>query len=231
MTLIAVGSLLRRLLGMEFRCGKAPSFLHSLMSVARRQPPAGRFGGALYRKVNLCCGSQRIPGYVGVDLGRSSDVPLDLTKEDLPFSDGSMDAVVCISGINYFTRERGGELIRDVYRILRPGGIARFAVQDMESLARRYVDKDTRFFFQKLKDGTDRFPGPTLGDKFVSWFYGYAIKGNPCRYFYDFESLAYLFKVAGFSMIERKAYLESRLHDIKLIDNREEQMFFLEAIK
>jgi predicted SAM-dependent methyltransferase len=122
-------------------------------------------------------------------------------------------------------------LIEEVHRILRPSGIARFAVQDMESLARRYLNKDTEFFFQKSQDGKDRFPGPTLGDKFASWFYGFAIKGNPCRYFYDFDSLAYLFWSAGFSVVERKAFLESRLDHIELIDNREDQMFFLEAIK
>jgi ubiquinone/menaquinone biosynthesis C-methylase UbiE len=182
-------------------------------------------------KINLCCGNQKIPAYYGIDFVRGVDLYLDLSKNDLPFQDGSLDVVVCISAINYFTRARAQELVHEVHRVLKNGGIARFGVQDMESIARRYVEKDTEFFFQKLPDGRERFEGPTLGDKFAAWFYGYAIKGVPCRYFYDYESLAHLFKKAGFTTAEKKAFLESRLEHIKQIDNRPEQMFFLEAVK
>ncbi len=182
-------------------------------------------------RLNLCSGTQKIPGYLGIGLPPGVDLWLDLSRNNLPFADSSLDAVVCISAINYFTRVRGQELVNEVYRVLRPGGIARFGVQDMEILARRYVEKDREFFMQKLSDGTDRFEGPTLGDKFAAWFYGYAIRGFPCRYFYDYESLSYLFKAARFSRVERKAYRESALEHIDLIDNRPDQMFFLEAIK
>lgn len=198
---------------------------------AKRRIVAARLRRLSVRNINLCCGNQRIPGYFGIDFARGVDLYLDLSKEDLPFEDNSLDSVVCMSAINYFTRTRGQELIKEIYRVLRPGGVARFGVQDMEGIARRYVEKDTEFFFQKLPDGRDRFEGSTLGDKFAAWFYGYAIKGVPCRYFYDYDSLAFLFKSAGFSVIERKAFQESRLEQIHMIDNRPEQMFFLEAVK
>ena len=55
--------------------------------------------------------------------------------------------------------------------------------------------------------------------------------GMPCRYFYDYDSLAYLFKEAGFPIVEQKQFRESRLKDIELIDNRPDQMLFLEAVK
>ena len=107
----------------------------------------------------------------------------------------------------------------------------RFGVQDLEIIAKKYLDKDTDFFFQKLPDGRDRFVGATIADKVNAWFYGFEINGNPCQYVYDYESLSLLFKEAGFSTVERKQYMESRIAEIKLIDNRPEQMFFLEAIK
>jgi hypothetical protein len=121
--------------------------------------------------------------------------------------------------------------VNEAYRVLKAGGIARFGVQDMESIARRYVERDEQFFFQTLPNGQERFEGATLGDKFAAWFYGYAIKGVPCQYFYDYESLAHLFKVAGFSVIEKRAFQDSRLESIQMIDNRPDQMFFLEAVK
>lgn len=183
------------------------------------------------RKLNLCCGPIRIPGYIGVDICADADISMDLSKEDLPFDDNSQDAVVCISGINYFTRARAQEIVCDVHRVLRPGGIVRFGVQDLESIAKRYVEKDVEFFFQKNSEGKERFEGVTLGDKFVAWFYGYISAGSPCRYFYDFDSLALLFRTAGFSLVEKKQFQESRLEHIHLIDNRPDQTFFLEAVK
>ena len=182
-------------------------------------------------KINLCSGQQDIPGYIGIDKFPGADVVLDLDRNDLPFADNSLDTVVCMSAINYFTRQRGEQLIVETYRVLKPGGIARFGVQDLESISQRYVVKDDEFFFQKLPDGRERFEGPTRGDKFAAWFYGYPIDGVPCRYFYDYESLAYLFSKAGFSRIEQRKYMESNLEQIKLIDNRADQMFFLEATK
>lgn len=207
------------------------TIIPSSLRNSKRRIFASRLRRLSVKKINLCCGNQRIPGYFGIDFVRGVDLYLDLSKNDLPFEDNSLDAVVCMSAINYFTRTRGQELIEEIYRVLRPGGVARFGVQDMEGIASRYVDKDTEFFFQKLPDGRDRFEGPTLGDKFAAWFYGYAIKGIPCRYFYDYYSLAFLFSSAGFTLIERKGFQESRLEHIRMIDNRPDQMFFLEAVK
>lgn len=183
------------------------------------------------RKLNLACGNQKVPGFFGIDLVDGADLRLDLAHMDLPFPDASLEAVVCMSAINYFTRARARQLVREMHRVLRAGGVCRVGVQDMKSLAERYVRGDREFFFQKLADGRDRFEGPTLGDKFAAWFYGYAVGAHRCEYFYDFESLAHLFREAGFSVIERKAFRESRIAEVDLLDNRADQMFFLEAIK
>lgn len=183
------------------------------------------------RRVNLCCGTQTVPGYWGIDLDERADLIMDLAKSDLPFPTSSLDSVICTSAINYFTRARAAELIREVYRVLRPGGQTRFSVQDLESLAKRYLEKDKEFFYQRLPNNTERFPGPTLADKFVSWFYDHPTAGGPCRYMYDFESLSFLFHEAGFTRVVRRDYLESRLRHIDLIDNRRDQMFFLEGVK
>jgi SAM-dependent methyltransferase len=198
---------------------------------ARRQALERRLQSRGVRKLNLCCGNQKVPGYLGIDLVDGADLRLDLATMDLPFAATSLETVVCMSAINYFTRARAQQLVREMHRVLRAGGVCRVGVQDMKALAERYVRDDREFFFQKLADGRDRFEGPTLGDKFAAWFYGYAVGAHRCEYFYDFESLAHLFREAGFSVIERKAFRESRIAEVELLDNRADQMFFLEAIK
>jgi len=181
-------------------------------------------------RLNLCSGGRTIPGYCDLDIC-DADIVMDLSHGNLPFRDDSLDSVVCMSAINYFTRDRGREIIAEVHRTLKPGGVARFGVQDLEKIARWYVEKNNEFFFQKLPDGRERFEGVTLGDKFASWFYGYVSAGGACRYFYDYESLAWIFKDLGFSVVEKRNYMESRLSGMQAIDNRPEQMFYLEAVK
>jgi len=186
--------------------------------------------GRAVTKLNLCSGDQEVPGYTSADYTFSADLTINLSSGKLPFKSNSLEVVACTSAINYFSRKRGQEIIDEVFRILMVGGVARFSSQDLEWIARRYVEKDTDFFFQKLPNGKERFEGQTLGDKFAAWFYGYVGVG-PCRYFYDYDSLAYLFKTAGFSVVGKKEYGQSRLEHIDLLDNRPDQMFFLEAVK
>jgi len=197
----------------------------------RRRALESRLRGHGVRKLNVCCGLQKVPGYLGIDIIDGADLQLDLERMDLPFASASVDTVVCMSAINYFTRERARRLAQEMWRVLRPGGVCRVGVQDMKALAERYVRGDHEFFFQKLPDGRERFEGATLGDKFAAWFYGYAVDGHPCRYFYDFESLAHLFRTAGFALVERKAFGESRIAEVAQLDNRPDQMFYLEAVK
>lgn len=188
-----------------------------------------KVNGRQVKKINLCGGSVSIPGYFNVDMDYKADLIIDLSKESLPFPKNSAEVVVCISAINYFSRKRGEEIIKEVYRILKKGGIARFAVQDLLEISKKYVNGDKNFFFQQL-NGRDRFKGETMCDKINSWFYGYGRVGSE-KYMYDYETLSLLFKRAGFSRVEQKNYRESVLENIDMIDNRPDQMFFLEAIK
>lgn len=179
-------------------------------------------------KVNLCSGAQRIPGWVGVDIC-NADVNIDLEKDLLPFPDQSVQAVACISAINYFTRARALEILTDVRRALAPGGVLRVGVQDLRVLARAYLDEDESFWMQTLPDGGPRFPGATMADKFNGFFTGFVAHGKPCRHVYDAVSLARLLAEAGFTDIAPCAYRHGSIPDVEALDNRPEQMFFMEA--
>ncbi len=93
------------------------------------------------QKVNLCSGPVQIEGYINIDIYPGADFILDLEKDLLPFADESVDVLVCISAINYFTRQRAAEIIKDVYRVLKPGGATHFASQDLRVLAGKYVNR------------------------------------------------------------------------------------------
>lgn len=184
-----------------------------------------------FKGINLGSGPQRIPGCLAIDFNLGADLYLDLRHHNLPFADGSLDYVVCISAINYLSYDRAREVIAQVHRVLKLGGVARFGVQDLRLIASKYIQKDVDFFCQVLPNGSPRFPGETLGDKFNYWFYGHPIRGSGCKYLYDYEALENIFLKAGFACVENRKFMDSKLEHIDLVDNRADQMFFLEAVK
>lgn len=182
-------------------------------------------------KINLCGGTVKIPGYFNVDI-KGSDLNIDLEKRNLPFIANSIDYLVCISAINYFCKKRAQDIIKEVYRIMHSGGIVRFGVQDLKLIVSKYLNNDKDFFYQKKKDGSMRFEGKTPCEMINSWFFGgYMAGGKYSKFFYDYETLALMFEKAGFKNIREMKYRESDIPNIELIDNREDQMFFLEATK
>jgi len=185
-----------------------------------------------YKYINLCSGGIKIPGYFSVDI-KNADLNIDLRTKRLPFRDSSIERLVCISSINYFSKDRAKIIIGDIFHMMKEGGVVRFAVQDLRKIAEKYIANDRDFFFQKTESGKQRFRGETPCEMLNNWFYGgYATAGNNfCKFFYDFETLALMFTKAGFNEIKQKRYLESDLDTIDKIDNRPEQMFFLEAKK
>lgn len=182
-------------------------------------------------KINIGAGNQKIAGYLSCDVLKGSDLRLDLSISKLPFDSAAVDVIICTSAINYITYKECELLIKEMFRVMRPGAIARVSVQDLDLLVKYYHENNTEFFSQKNSDGSDRFPGDIIADKFNNWFTGFYSNGHSCKYVYNFESLKNIFIKNGFSLVERTNYLESRLDKIAEIDNRADQMFFLEAVK
>lgn len=178
------------------------------------------------RRINLCGGPVIIDGYVNIDIGQGADLVHDIRKP-LPLPSDSVEIVVMSHALNYFTYDECKSIVSEIYRILKTGGIVRVSVPDLELFAKAYIEKDREFLFQKLPSGADRFRGATIGDKFISLAYGY----GGVKYFFDYESCAVIFRLAGFKNIKRCNYGESAIPDIQKIDNRPELSFYLEAVK
>lgn len=62
-------------------------------------------------------------------------------RKGIPAADGSVDAVYHSHMLEHIQRAAAPSFMREILRVLKPGGIQRIVVPDFELLARRYLDE------------------------------------------------------------------------------------------
>jgi predicted SAM-dependent methyltransferase len=101
-------------------------------------------------KLNLGCGGRFRDGWVNVNFtstGRGV-IEADLGK-GVPFSDQSFDMIYHSHLLEHFSKADALVFLKDCFRVLRPGGVIRIAVPDLESITRNYL-----FALEKARAGT-----------------------------------------------------------------------------
>jgi SAM-dependent methyltransferase len=95
---------------------------------------------------NLGCGSRIHPDWVNLDLQPSAPgvFPCDLSR-GLPFEDGAVDVAYSSHVLEHFARNEAPRFLRECFRALRPGGVIRLAVPDLEGIVREYVEALRRY--------------------------------------------------------------------------------------
>lgn len=95
-------------------------------------------------KLHLGCGKNIIPGWVNVDLEPGPGGEVHDLRKPLPQRDNSVDFVFNEHFIEHITREEGVRLLREIHRVLKPGGVLRISTPDLGELLNRY-DNDELF--------------------------------------------------------------------------------------
>jgi SAM-dependent methyltransferase len=93
------------------------------------------------RRLNVGCGGRFRPAWINIDLRpqNSSVQPHDVTTP-LPFADAYFDAVYHAHLLEHLPRERAMPFLRECYRVLKPGGVLRVVVPDLEQISRLYLE-------------------------------------------------------------------------------------------
>ena len=90
--------------------------------------------------VNIGCGSNWHPAWTNLDIRPASrEVRQWDVGNGLPFKKAEVDACYASHVLEHFTRNQARALLRECLRVLRPGGILRLAVPDLEGIVREYL--------------------------------------------------------------------------------------------
>jgi len=93
-------------------------------------------------KLNLGCGERHIDGYINIDFKKSPAVDrvLDINNLDKEYHEYSLDVIYASHVIEHFKRDNGNNILKQIYKVLKPSGIFRIAVPDWDAVVDRYKD-------------------------------------------------------------------------------------------
>jgi len=104
--------------------------------------------------LNIGCGKQHLSGFVNMDIEQPYDKKLDARK-GLPYPDQTVDGVYSEHFFEHLTQAEGLGFLRETRRVLKPGGIVRVAMPDLDAFVHRYVSEDWRGDGDMFKLGFD----------------------------------------------------------------------------
>lgn len=91
-------------------------------------------------RLNLGCGDCLHPDWTNIDLVAASvDVMACDIRRPLPFTSGSCEAVYAAHVLEHLRPGEARQLLAEIRRLLRPGGVVRIVVPDLEGIARAYL--------------------------------------------------------------------------------------------
>lgn len=93
-----------------------------------------------HKYLNLGCGNHYHLAWNNLDFGaRGTEVIGHNLLQGVPFADNTFDAVYHSHVLEHFVAEDGQRFMSESYRVLKPGGVLRVAVPDLEQIVQVYL--------------------------------------------------------------------------------------------
>ena len=100
--------------------------------------------------LNVGCGRHYHPEWCNLDIGaRDPQVLRHDIRRGLPFADESFGAIYHSHLLEHLAPESGRQFLQECLRVLRPGGVMRIVVPDLEIIASLYLEKLRRIDRQR----------------------------------------------------------------------------------
>ena len=96
-------------------------------------------------KLNVGCGPQVWPGWVGLDAYPSSPYVVKAGMSTLPFPDNTFDALLSSHSLEHVPIDEGVKCVAEFRRALKTGGNFYLAVPDMDNICRIMLDESISY--------------------------------------------------------------------------------------
>jgi len=138
-----------------------------------------------------------------------------------------MEAVYASHVLEHLHDDEARNLLRECHRLLRPNGVVRIVVPDLQSLVQRYIDAADAPRGAETPPilPADRFiedlhlrPRSRGRGHFLFRMYSALTEFHSHKWLYDAESLIQRLHGAGFTAVAQRGFLDSRIPGIDTIE-------------
>jgi predicted SAM-dependent methyltransferase len=182
--------------------------------------------------VNFGSGGRGLPGWINIDVRANQKdqyVALDLRRK-LPFRDGSVKRILAEHVIEHLDfRDDVPGVFREFHRILSPDGTVRIIVPDAARYMAAYVAKSTDNF-RALGWDLENLPSDIYTPVHIV---NHVFHQGGEHYFgWDFETMDWALRGAGFREVLRQSYHVSRDKELAIDQpNHAPYSLYVEAVK
>src|SRR5206468_3129084 len=141
----------------------------------------------------------------------------DATKQ-FPFESRSFDWVYSEHFIEHLEHDTAISWLKDVRRMLRPGGLMRLTTPDLALYVKGYLDNTSRFFHEHSKRVRHLCPNGAPARR--AWMLNQIFYFWEHRWLYDFDEILHTAKRAGFApaSVTRSSFRQGRLSELCQLD-------------
>jgi ubiquinone/menaquinone biosynthesis C-methylase UbiE len=175
------------------------------------------------RPLNIGCGRFPAAGWINLDRKRRAGVDLVADLRRLPFADGSIGYAAAIHVLQDFAHAEIVPVLEEIARVLRPGGVLRLGLPDLDKAIAAYGRKDVAYF--QVADQEWQ----SLGAKLVTQIVWFGDSRTPFTLDFALEAL----RKAGFEQVRPCPFgtTLSAFPSLATLDNRERESLFVEATR
>jgi predicted SAM-dependent methyltransferase len=181
-------------------------------------------------KLNVGCGTDYKKSWINIDNNTDNNIEagkLDLDwdmRNPLPFDDETVDFVFNEHFFEHLTPEEALPVMKDLMRVLKPGGVMRIAMPDLAGVVHNYlhvpieddpVIKDFKLDFIKTR-------AEWMNVSFRAWGH---------LWLYDWEELERRVHEAGYKKIVRAKLRESKHPELRNLEIRDGSLLIAEITK
>jgi predicted SAM-dependent methyltransferase len=168
-------------------------------------------------RLHLGCGAYVLEGWINIDaMWRPKTLVLKLPHQLKLFNKNTVEYIYASHFLEHLQYPK--EVIRlltTCYQLLKPGGVLRVGVPDIEIIVKAYIDNDETFFAKQAQ-----FHPSWCTTKLDHLIYALQQEGEH-KHGYDFETLQKVLLKAGFQKVIKSHYGESKYEELR-IDYRED---------